>query len=175
MTEATLHRVVLHDPEQGHEVIAKSLWPWAKQQLARGRELVVTACEMKDDLTERQRRYYWAVVLQEIADGVIVGGARYSKDAWHEYGKREFLPRKTKKVKVAGRARPVVSTVIASTNDLSVRRMGEYLERWMAFAAEHEVTISEPLPPELRGTRSRAKAMERGNVDSDGVIQEATA
>jgi hypothetical protein len=173
MTEAILLRIELHDEEQARAILTRTAHPWIKEQLRQGRELVAEFREIEDDLTERQRRYYWGVVLQEVAEGIVVGGARYTKDAWHEYGKREFLPRKTKRVKVAGRARPVVTTVIASTNDLSIRRMGEYLERWMAFAAEHGITVSEPLPPELRGTRARARAMEQGNVDKDtGEITE---
>lgn len=152
-----LYRVELREPEQARQALARGALPWIGEQLALGRQLVGTFALLEDDLTEQQRGYYWAVVLRDVADGVVVGGVRYTKDAWHEYGKREFLPRKTKKVKVAGRARPVVTTVIASTSDLSVRQMGEYLERWIAFAAEHGVQVSEPLPPHLRPQRRKQK------------------
>jgi len=151
-------QLVLQTPEQGHAAIAAQGWPWAKAQLQQGKPVVMEMKLLEDELTERQRRYYWGVVLRDIADHVVVGGQRYTKDAWHEYGKREFLPRVTKKTKVAGRRRPVVVTVIASTTDLSIRQMGQYLEKWMAFAAEHGVTVSEPLPPELRGKRRRDRA-----------------
>jgi hypothetical protein len=156
-----LMRVEMREPEQAHEALARQAWPWAKEQIRQGRELVAEFRQLEDDRTEQQHRYYWAVVLRDVADQVSLGGQRYTKDAWHEYGKREFLPRKTKKVKVAGRARPVVSTVIASTTDLSIRQMGNYLEKWMAFAAEHGVTVSEPLPPHLRpGRRRKAESID---------------
>jgi hypothetical protein len=139
--------------------MAAQVLPACDAKFKRGvRRVKVTVEDVEDDRTEQQHKYYWAVVLQDVADHVVVGGQRYTKDAWHEYGKREFLPRKTKNVKVAGRRRPVVTTVIASTTEQSVRRMGEYLEKWIAFAAEHGVTVSEPLPPHLRPQRRARKA-----------------
>jgi hypothetical protein len=52
----------------------------------------------------------------------------------------------------------------------------EFIEFLYAWGADRGVVWSEPLPPELRGTRARAKAIESGNVDADGVILEgATA
>lgn len=163
--------VVLHHPDelpgQARDAVARQVLPAVASHFARGvRRVKVTVEEQEDDRSAQQHKYYWAVVLRDVADHVVVGGQRYSKDAWHEYGKREFLPRKTKKIKVAGRARAVVTTVIASTTEQSVRQMGEYLERWMAFAAEHGVQVSEPLPPHLRPQR-RHKAE---SIDADGVI-----
>lgn len=153
-----LARFNLETPEQARSILTTAALPWIGDQLKAGRHLVMELKLWEDELTKRQRRYYWGVVLREIADHVVVGGQRYTKDAWHEYGKREFLPRVTKKAKVAGRRRPVVVTVIGSTTSLSIRQMGQYLEKWMAFAAEHGVTVSEPLPPELRGKRQRDRA-----------------
>ena len=164
-------RAEFHEPVAAHRTLAEYVWPFVKEQTAQGRDLVAEFRLREDALSIQQRRYYWGVVLRDVADGVSVAGQRYTKDAWHEYGKREFLPRVTKKVRVAGRKRPVVTTVIGSTTDLSVRAMGEYLEKWMAFAAEHGVTVSEPLPPELRPQRRRARAVAEGKVDADGVIQ----
>jgi hypothetical protein len=161
-----LLRAEFHEPEQARAALARVVLPWIGEQLKQGRELVAEFLLLEDAISRRQRGYYWAVVLEEVSQQVDVGGVKYTKDAWHEYGKREFLPRKTKKV-------PVVTTVIASTNDLSVRRMGMYLERWMAFAAGHGVTISEPLPPELRGQR-RPKVVD--GVDQEtGEIMEVAA
>jgi hypothetical protein len=167
-----LYRVELREPEQARQALARAALPWIGEQLSMGRELVLEAKLREDDRSEQQHRYYWAVVLRDVSEGVSVGGVKYTKDAWHEYGKRTFLPRRTKKVKVAGRARPVVTTVIASTTDLTVRQMGEYLEKWIAFAAEHGVTVSEPLPPHLRPQRRRT----REHIDAEtGEILEATA
>ena len=55
-----------------------------------------------------------------------------------------------------------------STEDLGVRRMAEYIDRVIAHAAKVlGVVVSEPLPPELRPGRRRARApvdMETGEV-----------
>lgn len=170
MSEILL-RAEFREPVAAHRTLTEYVWPWVKEQTAQGRELVAQFQLKEDALSEQQRRYYWGVVLRDVADQVVLNGQRYTKDAWHEYGKREFLPRVTKKVHVAGRRRPVVSTVIASTTGLSVRRMGQYLERWMAFAAEFGVTVSEPLPPELRPGRRKTK---KETIDqSTGEILEA--
>lgn len=167
-----LYRVELREPSQAREALARCALPWVGEQLAMGKELVAEFSLREDDRSDQQHKYYWAVVLQDVAEGVVVGGQRYTKDAWHEYGKREFLPRKTKKVKVAGRRRPVVSTVIQSTTGLTVRQMGQYLEKWMAFAAEHGVTVSEPLPPHLRPQR-RARKVETVDQDTGEILEHA--
>jgi hypothetical protein len=160
-------RTELNDPEQARAAMARVVLPWIGEQLKQGRQLVGEFVLLEDAISRRQRGYYWAVVLEEVSQQVSVGGVKYTKDAWHEYGKREFLPRKTKKTRVAGRRRPVVTTVIASTSDLTVRQMGQYLEKWMAFAAENGVTVSEPLPPELRAKARRARAVEQQQVDRE--------
>ena len=38
-----------------------------------------------------------------------------------------------------------------STEDLGVKGMADYIDRICAWAAGYGITISEPLPPELRG------------------------
>jgi hypothetical protein len=173
MNQTTLSVVLLHPedaPGQARSTMAAQVLPACDAKFKRGvRRVKVTVEDVEDDRTEQQHKYYWAVVLRDVSEQVVVGGQKYTKDAWHEYGKREFLPRKTKKVRVAGRARPVVTTVIASTTELGIRQMGDYLEKWMAFAAEHGVTVSEPLPPHLRGRRQK-----RETVDAEtGEILEA--
>ena len=42
-----------------------------------------------------------------------------------------------------------------------------YIDRICAWAAGYGITISEPLPPELRPQRRRQKAVERGEVDME--------
>lgn len=159
-------------PGQARTAMTRVVLPACEGLFARGVKRVrVTVEEEEDDRTEQQHKYYWAVVLRDVADQVVVGGQRYTKDAWHEYGKREFLPRKTKKVKVAGRSRPVVSTVIASTTELGVRQMGDYLEKWMAFAAEHGVTVSEPLAAHLRPQRRKAKPAETVDQETGEILE----
>lgn len=179
MSDRTVSVLLLNpaeSPGQARAAMTTTLLPACEGMFARGaKRIKVTAEEIEDPRSEEQQGYYWGVVLRDVSEGVSVGGIRYTKDAWHEYGKREFLPRKTKKVKVAGRARPVVTTVIASTTDLSVRQMGEYLEKWMAFAAEHGVTISEPLPPHLRPQRRKQKPGEVIDQETGEITTEATA
>lgn len=47
-----LHRVELHDPEQGRAVLTRSMLPWIGEQLKQGRELVLEARLLEDDITE---------------------------------------------------------------------------------------------------------------------------
>ena len=47
-----LLRAELHEPEQAHKALAGYVWPWAKEQLRQGRELVLEARLLDDDITE---------------------------------------------------------------------------------------------------------------------------
>lgn len=134
MSEA-LHTVFVN-PDQARAAIAGQIGPFCRAAWDRGiQRLAVTIEPEEDARTAQQNRFYWGVLLKEISEQAAPGGQKWSAEAWHELGKRQFLPRITKRVKVAGRPRPVVTTVIGSTKGLSVKRMGKYMEQFMAFAA----------------------------------------
>lgn len=70
--------------------------------------------------TDRQRRYYWAS-LQDFSEDAPI---KYSKEVWHEYFRKLFLPL----VEL-----PDGSMVPMSTNHLTVKEANEYLDqinRW---------------------------------------------
>jgi hypothetical protein len=126
-------RAVWNDPEQAGKNFAHVVRPFCHEQWKAGRRLAVTIRELEDERSLQQLRYYWGPMLGDISEQATIGGQKYSKDAWHELGKRQFLPRRVIKTRVAGRSRPVVSTTIGSTKGLSVRKMSEYIERFQAF------------------------------------------
>jgi hypothetical protein len=164
-----LHRVELHAPEQARTVLTRNMLPWIGEQMKQGRVLVLEARLLDDDITDKQRGYFHAVVLTEIAQfAYLPNGQKYPMAVWKEHFRSTFLG-----FNVVTSINPLTGRkhrrrVRVSTEDLGVRAMAEYIDRVIAFAStDLGLTISEPLPPELRGTRARARAIERGNVDSD--------
>lgn len=173
--------VVLHNPDeapgQARLAVTRQLLPACEAMFARGvRRIKVVADELEDERTEQQQGYYWGVILKDTSEQARIDGVQYTPEAWHELGKRLHLPRRKTKTRVAGKARPVVSMTIGSTKGLGVRSMGIYMEKFMAWVSnDFGVTVSEPLPPELRPQRKRAAKKE--TIDADGVIhtEETTA
>lgn len=125
---------VLVNPQQAHTALTNLVWPWIKSMNMAQHRLLLTVKAMEDERTTQQNRFYWGPCLGDIAEQASIGGQKYSKDAWHELFKREFLPRKVTKTKVAGKKRPVVTVKLGSTTDLSVKKMSEFLEKVLAFA-----------------------------------------
>lgn len=171
-----LNRVTLHSPEQARQVLVQHTLPWVGEQLKQGRELVAEFRLLDDDITDRQRSFFHAVVLAEFSlYAKTADNAKYPPEVWKVYLKEKFLGFKTitsidpmtRKVR---RLRHRIST-----ESLGVRRYAQFIDECIAFAGtDCGLTISEPLPPELRGTRRRAKAMEQGKVDAEtGEITEA--
>lgn len=123
------------NPVQSHQAIQVQLWPWVKSMNMAGHQLIVRAAPVEDERSLRQLRFYWGPCLKDISEQAVISGQRYSKDAWHELFKRQFIKRKVTKATVAGRRRKVVSVKIGSTTELTVRQMSKYLEQVQAFAA----------------------------------------
>lgn len=122
------------DAEQAGKNFAHIVRPWCHEQWKAGKRIAVTLRELEDERSLQQLRYYWGPMLGDISEQASIGGQKYSKDAWHELGKRQFLPRRVKKTKVAGRTRAVVTVTLGTTKGLSVKKMSEYLERFQAWA-----------------------------------------
>lgn len=167
-----LHRIELHSPEQGREVLARNMLPWIGEQLQQGRELVLEARLLDDDITDKQRGYLHAVVLTEIAKfAYLPDGKRYDMKVWKEWFRSEWLGFNVVTTVNPFTGRKSRRRVRVSTEDLGVRAMAEYIDRILAFAAtDLGLTISEPLPPELRPGRRKAREI----VDAEtGEILEA--
>lgn len=170
-----LFRAELHTPEQARAILARQALPWVGEQLKQGRELVAEFRLLDDDITDKQRAYLHAVVLTEIALYARVDGQKFSMEVWKEWYRAEFLGFKTVTCIDPFTGRKLRRRVRVSTEDLGVRRMAEYIDRVIAHAAKVlGVVVSEPLPPELRPGRRRARA--RVDPDTGEILtEEATA
>lgn len=136
MTEA-LHLVLCDPaevPDQASRAVKAQLFPFCQAAWANGfRRLAVTVQPEEDAKTIQQLRFYWGVVLNEISEQARIDGNRYTVDAWHELFKRQFLERVKKRVYVAGKSRPVITTTIGTTKGLGVRKMSAFIEKVIAF------------------------------------------
>ncbi|MGO4278228.1 recombination protein NinB [Cupriavidus sp. RAF20_2] len=90
--------------------------------------LIVTADERRR--TNESNRYYWGVVLRDIAEQAWVDGRQYDKDTWHEYF-ADLYGVKTEKQLPDGR----LLLVRKSTSDYSVGEFSDYLTLVQANAA----------------------------------------
>lgn len=117
--------------------------------------------EDADDRTLRQNRFYWGVVLQQISEQARVASQRYTAEAWHELGKRQFLGYEVIKAPVAGRKRVQVYRRLRSTTDLTVKQMSEYLDQFIAFATADLGVAFDFDPSEREAVRYRAPARRR--------------
>jgi hypothetical protein len=169
-----LLRAEMRTPEQAHQALAQYAWPWAKEQLRQGRELVAEFRLLEDVITDAQRGYLHTVVFPEIAQ--FAPGPKHDWRVWKEFFRESFLG-----FKVVTSVNPITGKKTrlrhrVSTEDLGVRAYAEYIDRIIAFAAtELGVTVSEPLPPHLRP--QRRKASPKGEVDQNTgeIMEEATA
>jgi hypothetical protein len=174
MSDDILNRVELHSTEQAREVLVKHTLPWVGEQLKQGRELVAEFRLLDDDITDKQRAYLHGVVLRDIALFARPNGQTFPMKVWKEHFRKEWLGFKTVSSTNPITGKKSRTRVRISTEDLGVRRLANYIDRIIAFAAtELGVQVSEPLPPELRGTRAKPK---RETIDAEtGEIMELTA
>jgi hypothetical protein len=141
----------LREPVSAHSQLARAWAECIKPNLMAGRQLVCKLAELEDERSLQQLRFYWGVVLKSISEQASIGGQKYAPDAWHELAKRQFIPRKVEKARVAGKKRPVVTVRLGSTSDLGVKKMSVYLEQVMAFGADLGTVYPETRWQEYRG------------------------
>jgi hypothetical protein len=101
----------------------------------RTRRLRIVVGPDVEDKTLRQLRFYFGPVLRQISEQAVIGGHRYSVEAFHELFKRQILGFEVTKVAVAGRKRVQVYRRLRSVRDLSVKQMSAYLDEVIATAA----------------------------------------
>jgi hypothetical protein len=129
-----LHTVFIN-PEQAKAAISGQIAPFCRVQWQNGFERLRVTIEPEEDAkTVQQGKFYWGVVLMQISEQARVEGQRYTVDAWHELFKRQCLPRVSKRVYIAGKKRPVVTTTIGTTKGLGIRKMSAFIEKVIAFA-----------------------------------------
>lgn len=164
-----------HTPEQARADLKDRVLPWVGSQLESGRALSGDIGEYDAAITTKQRGYFHGIVLTEIA--AFAPGTKYPKEIWKEHFREMFLGFKDVMNVDPTTGKRKRRRMRLSTEDLGVRAYAQHIEKVIAFAStELGLTISEPLPPELRGTRKRQRAIEQGNVDAEtGEITEETA
>lgn len=109
----------------------------AQAPITPDRPLCVRIEPYQDVRSRQANALYWSR-LEEIADQVMPGGVAYTPDAFHEYFARKFLPQ-TWMTLPNGKT----ALVRKSTKQLTVAEFGDYLERIAAWAAHHEVQLTE--------------------------------
>jgi hypothetical protein len=113
----------LRDPEHARKMI-QFIRENAGEQARIGQPLVVTVEAYQAKRSPDQNRLYWSV-LTEIAEAVEIEGKRFSKEAWHEHFRSEFLP---KQESPSG-------LVAVSTTQMTKQQFADYVTRVQAFAA----------------------------------------
>ena len=160
-----LMRLELHNPEQAHDIISRTLWPYAKEQTKHGHALVLEARLLDDAITDAQRGYFHGVVLTEIAAFARPNGEQFPLKVWKEFFRAEFLGFNTVTSVNPITKKKARRRVRISTEDLGVRALAAYIDRVIAYAAtDLGVQVSEPLPPHLRPNRRQKQP---GTVDPD--------
>jgi hypothetical protein len=114
---------ILRSPEHAHKLVS-FLKENAGEQARIGQPLVVTVEAYQAKRSGEQNRLYWSV-LAEIAEAVEVEGKHFSKEAWHEHFRSEFLP---KQESPSG-------LVAVSTTQMTKQQFADYVTRVQAFAA----------------------------------------
>lgn len=167
MTDILL-RAELHTLEQAHKTLAEYVWPWAKDQIKQGNELVLEARLLDDAITEAQRGFLHGVVLTEISLYARPNGQQFPMPVWKEYFRSRLLPDKRVTTINPLTGKKSRRRVRVSTEDLGVKRLAKYIDDVIAIAADElGVVVSEPLPAHLRPQRARQRAVEQGNVDAE--------
>jgi hypothetical protein len=152
-----LHRVVLHDTEQGRAVLTGNMLPWIGEQLAQHRELVLEARLLDDDITDKQRGYLHAGVLTQISQEAVVNGQRFPMEVWKEHYRSQFLGFKVVTTINPFTNRKSRRRIRISTEDLGVKGMAQYIDRIIADASTvlvdkngDHLTIRPPLTKDVR-------------------------
>lgn len=92
---------------------------------AAGKPLSVEIGEYQQKRSSDQNRLYWSV-LAEIAEAAEIEGKRFSREAWHEHFRSEYLP---KQESPSG-------LVAMSTTQLTKQEFADYVTRIQAFATQ---------------------------------------
>lgn len=97
-----------------------------------GRPLRVILVEEEQDRLEAQVKAYWSLLIEPIAEQVVVQGRRFAEKAWHLHMKDKFLP--AREMRLPDGTIKLVQPSIAR-GEISVRAMSEYMTKVAAHAA----------------------------------------
>ena len=80
----------LRNRAQAWALITNQLYPFLKQWLSDGRQLVLT-CKLRTRTTKQNKRYWSRGVLAQIVEQATVNGKQFDAKTWHELFKRKFI------------------------------------------------------------------------------------
>lgn len=89
MTAALYKEYVLRGPSVWQAFVAL-VKENAKSFADRGQPLRIILTSEERKRNAEQNRFYWGVVLRDIAEQAWVNGRQFDKDTWHEYFARQF-------------------------------------------------------------------------------------
>lgn len=127
--------LTLLNEDHGHRVVARTFWPWCKERLREGKEVVVEARLAEDVKTDKQRRYLHGYILKTIAAQAAPNGQRFDMKVWKEHFRSEFLGFKVVTTTNPLTRKKLRRRVRVSTEDLGVKGYSQYIDRVAAFAA----------------------------------------
>ena len=126
----------LRNRAQAWALITNQLYPFLKQWLSDGRQLVLT-CKLRTRTTKQNKRYWSRGVLAQIAEQAVVNGKQYSAEVWHELMKKKFIGL----VEL-----PDGSVIGQSSRDLSTTQFSEFCSQVEACAATELGVVFYDLP-----------------------------
>ena len=130
--------ITLHNRQQAWALITNQLYPFLKQWLSDGRQLVLT-CKLRTRTTKQNKRYWSRGVLAQIAEQAVVNGKQYDAEVWHELMKKKFIGL----VEL-----PDGSVIGQSSRDLSTTQFSEFCSQVEAYAATELGVVFYDLPNE---------------------------
>ena len=128
----------LRNRAQAWALITNQLYPFLKQWLLDGRQLVLT-CKLRTRTTKQNKRYWSRGVLAQIAEQAVVNGKQYDAEVWHELMKKKFIGL----VEL-----PDGSVIGQSSRDLSTTQFSEFCSQDEAYAATELGVVFYDLPNE---------------------------
>lgn len=129
MTAAMYREFILRDGF-GWPSVAAFLKSNARSVWERGKFLQIIISEEDRKRTSEQNRFYWKVIIGQIAESGWINGRQYRREVWHEYLAQTFLPRE-EMVLPSGE----IIQRRKSTTELNVGEFSEYIEKCRAYAA----------------------------------------
>ena len=126
----------LRNRAQAWALITNQLYPFLKQWLSDGRQLVLT-CKLRTRTTKQNKRYWSRGVLKQIAEQAVVNGKQYDAEVWHELMKKKFIGL----VEL-----PDGSVIGQSSRDLSTTQFGEFCAQVEAYACTELSVVFYDLP-----------------------------
>lgn len=126
--------------EQAH-MAALDAYQAARMLILDGKRVLISAAEVQDDLSMRQRRFLHGPVLGQISEQVrMPDGTRYVMAIWKEHCRSLFLGDRWEVITVPGRftktGKPFTKRrkVRVSTEDLGLKAYSQYIDQVIANA-----------------------------------------